>query len=406
MRLFYRTYHFILKCIVIFIGIPNPKLHRGRSGLVNAIASLQLAPDSNVLLVTDRQLEKLGITSPVKRLLEDAQLNVVVYNNVEPNPTIENVESGVSCYLDNQCQAIVSVGGGSVLDCGKFIGARIVKPNKSTAQLKGLFKVLKRLPPNIAIPTTAGTGSETTVAAVINDPENKQKYAATDFMLVPQHAVLMPELTTTLPPHITATTAIDALTHAIEALLSINCMTFARQKALDACVLIFEHLPEVLKNGQNKEARESLLLASHYAGQAFTRTSVGYVHAISHQLSATYGTPHGLANAVLLMPVLRWYGKRIHKTLAQIARACQLTSMDYPLEKQAEDLLTHIERLLEQANIQSQLPEIRAQDIKHLIQAALNEAHPDYPVPVFMSELDCRAVLNTVIPIEVLEQTV
>lgn len=405
MQIWYRVYHFMLKCIVMFIGIPNPKLHRDESGLDDAIRDLKLNSGDTVLLVSDSVLASLGIITPVIERIQAAGLNVVVFSEVEPNPTIQNVEAGLACFMQNECKAIISVGGGSVMDCAKFIGARVVKPTKTTQQLKGLFKVLRRLPPNIAIPTTAGTGSETTVAAVINDPENKTKYAATDFFLVPQHAVLMPKLTTSLPPYITATTAIDALTHAIEALLSINALPYTKQKALHACQLIFEHLPIVLKEGHQLDSRRALLEASHYAGQAFTRTSVGYVHAISHQLSATYGTAHGLANAVLLLPVLKWYGKRIESTLSKIAIHCQLTSLDYPKEKQADDLLKQIEKLLIQAQIPSQLPEILLQDVPLLSQSALKEAHPDYPVPYFMTDLDCKSILHTVMPLTSLTNT-
>ncbi|MFC3032425.1 iron-containing alcohol dehydrogenase [Pseudoalteromonas fenneropenaei] len=392
----YRLYHFILKCIVVVVGIPSPKLYRGTSGLHCAIEQLKLRSGTKVLVVSDHTLVKLGVVEAVLSAVRKHELVPVLYSDVDPNPTLSNVENGLSVYHQQHCHGIIAVGGGSVIDCAKFIGARVVRPKKSLAELKGLFKILRRLPPNIAIPTTAGTGSETTVAAVVNDPINKQKFAATDLVLVPQHAVLLPELTLSLPPLITATTALDALTHAIEALLSINCMQFSRERALKACALIFDFLPQALQDGQNEHAREQLLLASHYAGQAFTRTSVGYVHAISHQLSATYGTAHGLANSVLLLPVLRWYGEFAQPQLASIATYCQMTSLDYPTAKQADDVLQRIEALLAQAQIPKSLPEIRSIDIGTLAKAALAEAHPDYPVPVFMDESSCQQILTLV----------
>ncbi|MBQ4848788.1 iron-containing alcohol dehydrogenase [Pseudoalteromonas sp. MMG012] len=392
----YRAYHFILKCIVIFIGIPNPLLHRNRDGLTSAISALKLKKSSNVLLVTDQTLHQLDITKTIITALNNQHLNVTIYNQVLPNPTIDNVETGFMLYRHNRCQAIISVGGGSVIDCAKLIGAKVARPTTHVKKFKGLFKVLKRLPPNIAIPTTAGTGSETTVAAVVNDPLTRTKYAATDFALVPHHAVMLPELTISLPPHITATTAMDALTHAIEALLSINCMSFSEQRALAACALIFENLPKAYTSPSNIDARASLLEASFYAGQAFTRTSVGYVHAISHQLSACYNTPHGLANAVLLVPVLEWYGPRVQRQLAQIARYCQLTSIDYPIERQAEDTLTKIKQLLAYCQIQSCFTEINILDIEKLTRSALAEAHPDYPVPFFMEADECEGIIKQV----------
>ena len=392
----YRLYHFILKCIVIFIGIPNPQLHKNKNGLTNAIKALQLTEQSYVLLITDHTLQELGIPTSIISEVQHHKLNVVVFDQVLPNPTIENVQQGFALYKKYQCQAIISVGGGSVIDCAKLIGAKAVRPNKAVTDFKGLFKVLKRLPPNIAIPTTAGTGSETTVAAVVNCPNTHIKYAATDFVLVPHHAVLLPELTTSLPPHITATTAIDALTHAIEALLSINCMAFSQKRALEACALIFDNLPTAYSEATHSHARSQLLSASFYAGQAFTRTSVGYIHAISHQLSANYNTPHGLANAILLMPVLQWYGERIQSHMALIARHCQLTSLDHPIERQADDALNAIEHLLIQCQIPNYFTEINAEDIQNLARAALNEAHPDYPVPVFMSHYECENIIKSV----------
>ncbi|CAH9064726.1 Alcohol dehydrogenase 2 [Pseudoalteromonas sp. CIP111854] len=396
MALLYRCYHFILKCIVVLIGVPDPKLHRGEEALENAIKALQLKNGSHVLIVTDKTLIELPIIIEQLACIAKQDLTPIIFDDVNPNPTIKNVEQGYLHYQQNHCHAIIAIGGGSVIDCAKLIGAKVAKPNKAVTDFKGLFKVRKRLPPNIAIPTTAGTGAETTVAAVVNDPQKQLKYAATDFTLVPQHAVLMPQLSTSLPAHLTATTAIDALTHAIEALLSINCLSFSRQRALQACDLIFSYLPNAYCKGSDLYAREQLLLASFYAGQAFTRTSVGYVHAISHQLSANYGTAHGLSNAVLLLPVLRWYGNRVDSTLALIARHCRLTSLDYPIAQQAEDLLCHIEQLLGSMHIQVHFEELRQEDIDTLASSALKEAHPDYPVPCFMNLKECQNILLSV----------
>ncbi|AZZ97327.1 iron-containing alcohol dehydrogenase [Pseudoalteromonas sp. R3] len=396
MHLLYRCYHFLLKCIVRFIGIPAPELYKGLTGLNSAIQDLTLPHDTQVLLVTDKVLNELNVISPVITALEAQNLRPVVYDQVQANPTVENIEQGYQTYLSNECKAIISVGGGSVLDAAKLIGARAARPKHTVDAFSGLFKVLKTLPPNIAIPTTAGTGSETTVAAVFNDEKRGKKLAAADFCLVPQRAVLLSQLTTSLPAGITATTAIDALTHAIEAILSINATKLTNAKALEACELIFTHLPIAYTDGQNLLAREKLLYASFLAGQAFTRTSVGYVHAISHQLTARYGTPHGLANAVLLLPVLHWYGSRIHRQLADIARHCSLTSLDYPIEQQAQDFITHITQLLTQLNIQAHLSEVLSDDIQSLAVQALEEAHPDYPVPHFMALPDCQHILTQI----------
>ncbi|NNG43265.1 iron-containing alcohol dehydrogenase [Pseudoalteromonas sp. NEC-BIFX-2020_002] len=391
MHVFYRCYHFILKCIVIFIGIPHPRLYQGYSGLEQWAA--QWNSEKPVLVVSDATLQKLGVLKQTLAQLDEKKITWHLYTGVAPNPTIDNVEHGLEMYIEHRCTGIIAIGGGSVMDCAKLIGARAVRPSKSVKQLKGLFKVLKSLPPLCAIPTTAGTGSETTVAAVVNDPNTKTKYAVTDFSLVPSDAVLIGELTQSVPDFITAATGIDALTHAIEAYIGTIGLAFSNEKSLQAIDLILKNLKVAYNEGDNLVAREQMLLASFYAGQAFTRTSVGYVHAIAHQFGAQYGTAHGLANSVLLMPVLRFYGKVIYPKLAEIADYCKLTQPQQSTEQKALLLLKTFDDLLASLAIPKTLPEIKVNDISGISQAAMKEAHPDYPVPVFMSHSQCEAIV-------------
>lgn len=391
MHVFYRCYHFILKCIVIFIGIPHPRLYQGYSGLEQWAA--QWNSEKPVLVVSDATLQKLGVLKQTLAQLDEKKITWHLYIDVAPNPTIDNVEHGLEMYIEHHCTGIIAIGGGSVMDCAKLIGARAVRPSKSVKQLKGLFKVLKSLPPLCAIPTTAGTGSETTVAAVVNDPNTKTKYAVTDFSLVPSDAVLIGELTQSVPDFITAATGIDALTHAIEAYIGTIGLAFSNEKSLQAIDLILKNLKVAYNEGDNLVAREQMLLASFYAGQAFTRTSVGYVHAIAHQFGAQYGTAHGLANSVLLMPVLRFYGKVIYPKLAEIADYCKLTQPQQSTEQKALLLLKTFDDLLASLAIPKTLPEIKVNDISGISQAAMKEAHPDYPVPVFMSHSQCEAIV-------------
>lgn len=374
------------------MGIPNPRLYTGYSGLAQWLQTWQT--EKPLLVVSDATLLKLGVLQKILAMLDEQQIKWHLYTDVAPNPSIDNVENGLSVYNAHHCAGIIAVGGGSVLDCAKLIAARSVKPKKSVQQLKGLFKILKKLPPLCAIPTTAGTGSETTVAAVVNDPQTHTKYAATDFSLVPSDAVLIAELTQSVPDFITAATGIDALTHAIESYIGKIGLNFSDQKALQAIELIINNLPAAYRNGDNLAAREKMLLASFYAGQAFTRASVGYVHAIAHQLGARYGTAHGLANSVSLMPVLRFYGPAIYPKLAVIADYCNLTQPDQSTEEKAKIFLTTLEQLLVTLNIPKYLPEIQSDDIKGLAKAAIQEAHPDYPVPVFMNWTQCQAIIN------------
>ncbi|MBU2970557.1 iron-containing alcohol dehydrogenase [Pseudoalteromonas sp. C2R02] len=393
-KLFYRSYHYSLKLFSSIIPFPRPILYQGEHALNQLIENIKSNEQRSLLLVTDKVLKDLGLLEPLITLLKKNKIAHTIYSDVQPNPTIENVESGLRAYLNSDSQAIIALGGGSVMDCAKLIGARVAKPKKSVAQLKGLFKVLKKLPDLYAIPTTAGTGSETTIAAVVSDPINKQKYAVTDLVLMPKAAVLLPELTLKLPAQITAATGMDALTHAIEAYIGVNGNKFTNDRALKACKLIFDNLLNVYKEGGNLTQRNNMLLASFYAGEAFTRTSIGYVHAIAHNLGGLYGTPHGLANAVTLPYILKWYDNKAHKSLAEIARYCNLGN-EFKLHcDKANALIETIENLNKQMGLPTGLPELRESDISMLATKALKEAHPDYPVPKFMTLMQCKQVIS------------
>ncbi|WP_394175143.1 iron-containing alcohol dehydrogenase [Thalassotalea litorea] len=392
--LFSRLYQFGLKLFVLFFPFPKPKLYQGNEGLQDWAKTIKDKGETKLLVVTDETLVNLGVINPVIKALEAEQIRYSTFSQVQPNPTIANVEQGLVQYHNNQCQAIVAIGGGSVMDCAKLIGARAVKPKKSVKQLKGLFKILKKLPPLYAIPTTAGTGSETTIVAVISDPEVQQKYAVTDLVLAPKAAILVPELTTRLPAHITSTTGMDALTHAIESYIGNNATPFTKKRSLEACKLIFGNLRLAYNHGENSQARLAMLLGSFYAGEAFTRASVGYVHAIAHQLGAIYNTPHGLANAVLLPKILRWYGQSCQKKLAEIADHCGLDQHATTVPEKGQVVIDTIEAMNRDMAIPNQLTEVKNQDIDKIVDAALKEAQLDYPVPRFMEKADCRSVVE------------
>ena len=227
---------------------------------------------SKPMVVTDPGLKKLGIAARVTGVLEKAGFAFTLYSEVEANPSVNTVNKIYDLYRSTNCDCFIALGGGSSMDAAKAAAARVVRPRKSVNQMAGLFKVLKKLPLFIAIPTTAGTGSETTVVALVTDTQTSHKYTILDMSLIPRYAVLDPELTVSLPPSITATTGMDALTHAVEAFL---CWTFgtreSRQCALDATREIFMSLPRVYKNGTDIEGRQAMLSASYKAGFAFTR---------------------------------------------------------------------------------------------------------------------------------------
>ncbi len=394
MRLLYRSYHRILKWVGRFAPFPESTLITGTSAFSDLQNYIQSQGIRRPLLVTDAGIIRLDLAKQIHALADQSCDTLFTFSDVEPDPSIDTVLAGKEFFLENQCDAIIALGGGSVMDAAKLIAACAAKPNVAIHRLYGLFKVRTRLAPLIAIPTTAGTGSEATIAAVVSDRALQQKFAITDFCLLPKVAVLAPELTKGLPAQLTATTGIDALTHALEAYLGVNGNQYTDEKAMLALSLIFKYLKQAHDEPDDLFAREQMLLASYYAGQAFTRTSVGYVHAIAHQLGGLYHTPHGLANAIVLPQVLAFYGPRIEHKLAMIAK--QALGFDSDCGA-AEHTLDAISTLLSDLGIPSQLAELNESDIAQISERALAEAHPAYPVPKFMSAADMRSVLQTLL---------
>lgn len=273
-KIYCRTYQGIFKVALPFLPYRKPKRLDDMPELVNLLQKKKIA---SVLLVTDKSIRDLQITAPLENLLERAGIHCVVYDKTVANPTSNNVEEARKLYLKNKCKALIGFGGGSSIDCCKAVGARVVKPKQSLARMEGILKIHKRLPLLIAIPTTAGTGSETTLAAVITDSETRHKYPINDFVLIPKYAVLDPMVTRSLPKHLTATTGMDALTHAVEAYIGRSTTAGTRADATKAVKLIFENIFDAYENGSNMRARKKMLYASYLAGSAFTKSYVGYV---------------------------------------------------------------------------------------------------------------------------------
>ena len=318
-------------------------------------------------------------------MLAKNEIPYTIYDRTVANPTTENVAEAVELYRANDCRAIIGFGGGSSMDCAKATGARIAKPHQSLAKMKGILKVHKRLPLLIAIPTTAGTGSETTLAAVITDAETRYKYAINDFPLIPRYAVLDPKVTLSLPPAITASTGMDALTHAVEAFIGNSTTYGTRKDALLAVKLIFENLDIVYNDGSNLDARRNMLHASFYAGCAFTKSYVGYVHAVAHSLGGQYNVPHGYANAVILPMVLEAYGSAVYKKLDKLAVEAGIADPEDSYEEGAKKFIQAIKDMKLRFHIGNTIPEIREEDIPKLAHYADKEANPLYPVPVLMN---------------------
>ena len=338
----------------------------------------------NVLLVTDKGVRNAGLTKSLEADLEKRGIGCHVYDGTSANPSVDNVESARHIYINKNCECIVAFGGGSAIDCAKAAGARIARPEKNLEQMKGILKVMKRIPPFIAVPTTAGTGSEATLSAVITDKHLRHKYVINDFSLIPDIAVLDPTVTYSLPPHLTATTGMDALTHAVEAYIGRSTTEKTRIMALRAVRLIMENLETAYNEPENKVARANMLKASFLAGEAFSRSYVGYVHAIAHSLGGEYNIPHGLANAVLLPVVLEDYGEAIYEKLNELSIAAGLALPDDDVVCGANRFITEIKWLNKKMNIPQKLTGIKAKDIPKMAAHADKEANPLYPVPVLM----------------------
>ena len=347
---------------------------------------------SAVLLVTSKTVSRSSTVSNLKQYLADNNIKCVVYSETSPNPTVHNVEAARELYVNEHCEALIAFGGGSSMDCAKAVGARIAYPNKTVNQMKGLLKVMRKLPPLFAVPTTAGTGSEVTVTSVITNSERKHKYTMNSFPLIPAYAVLDPAVTFTLPPSLTATTGMDALTHAVEAYIGGSTTTQTRAYALEAVKLIFENLETAYTDGQNVDARRNMLRAAYVAGIAFSKSYVGYVHAVAHTLGGQYNVPHGLANAVLMPIVLEEYGETVYVKLHQLAMAAGISKETDLVEYSAKRFIQTLRDMNTRMNIPTGFTNIIETDIPMMAKHADAEANPLYPVPKLMDAKELEKI--------------
>lgn len=389
-RKFYcRTYQQIFHIAIPFMPYREPKILENMDEVVKTLKEEKI---DKVMLATDKSIRGLGLTKELEDALTRANLSYVVYDDILPNPTIDMVEEGLKIYLKNNCKAMITFGGGSVMDCAKVILARVAKPKKSVQKMKGLLKIIKKLHPLFAVPTTAGTGSETTLAAVITDGKSHYKYAINDFSLIPKYAVLDYRTTLNLPKFITATTGMDALTHAVEAYIGKSTTKKTRRMAEDAVKLIVKNLKLAYDEPHNEEARKNMLRASFYAGVAFTISYVGYVHAIAHSLGGQYGVAHGFANAVILPHVLKRYGKSAQKKLSKLAKTSMIADEKDDDKTASEKMIKFIESLNSYFEIPTKIKELKAEDIPGLALKADKEANPLYPVPKLFNKRELEEI--------------
>ena len=346
------------------------------------------------LIVTDQGVRKVGLLDKVTSALDEANIVYSTYSDVVANPTTDNVEKALVKYKEEGCDSIIAIGGGSSIDTAKALGARIANPKKPLSKMKGILRVRKRIPLLIAIPTTAGTGSETTLASVIVDKETRHKYAINDFPLIPRYALLEPEMTRSLPPSLTATTGMDALTHAVEAYIGKSNHRMTKIEAKIAVRLIIGNIEKSYNDGDHMEARAAMLRASYLAGCSFTRSYVGYVHAVAHSLGGKYNIPHGYANAVILPLVLDSYRPGVDKKLWKLAIAANLCDELTPIKEGADIFMERIKGLNNEFGIPTTFPEIKDEDIPQLSKYAAKEGNPLYPVPKLMNAKELSVFYN------------
>ncbi|HZJ77391.1 MAG TPA: iron-containing alcohol dehydrogenase [Clostridia bacterium] len=393
-KFYCRVYQGVFKIASSFLNWKKPELISGNESVGKVSDIVKSKGISKVLIVTGKTIMSLNLHKNLLDSLENNGIECFIYNGTRPNPTIENIEQAKQMYINNKCEAFIAFGGGSQMDCAKIAAARVVRPKRAVQDMRGLFKVGKKLPLFIAIPTTAGTGSETTIAAVVTNPETHEKYPINDLNLIPDYAILDPNLTIGLPPQLTATTGMDALTHAVEAYIGKSNTKETEENAEKAVKMIFANLENAYKDGNNIIAREQMLLASYYAGIAFTRAYVGYIHAIAHSLGGMYGISHGLANAVIMPHVLEYFGESAHKRLSKLSDCIGLTKGKSEKEK-SEAFIAQIKAMNSAMNIPNKFDQIKQEDIPLLAQRAIKEGNPLYPVPKILNKKDFIKIIES-----------
>ncbi|WP_390617486.1 iron-containing alcohol dehydrogenase [Maricurvus nonylphenolicus] len=379
--------------MIKIIPQPKPTVYAGPDSSLQLCKNIAQLGHSRVLIVTDAMLHKMGLLDSAKALFAQSGIEVSVYDGVEPNPTFAQVYEGLEMVKANQCDAILAFGGGSSIDAAKLISLAATN-KKSPEQLVGYFKAKTPGLPLFAVPTTAGTGSEVSLAAVVSDPATHEKGIIADPKTVPVAAALDPNIMLGLPPAITAATGIDALTHAVEAYLSTLATDESDAYALASVKLTFKNLKLAYDDGSNVEAREGMAVASFYAALAFNKAALGYVHGIAHQFGGHYNTPHGLANAIVLPHILEFLKDASQDRMAQLATALNLGSPSDSNAVLAQKFIDAVRELNTYLSIPETLDSLKTSDIPAIAKAALKESHYSYPVPKYMNQKQCEALVH------------
>ena len=358
----------------------QPKMIKGEHALLDLIDVLKKQHLTHYMIVTTPGFIKRGTLQSFFDALNQNDIQYSIFHDVKPDPDISDVEMLKEMYIKDSCQALIAIGGGSVIDCSKVALACVQMKKLDVTTVLHTGRVSKQLPLLIAVPTTAGTGSEVTAGAVITDPIQKRKYALSNLFLIPKYAVLDSSLLVSLPSKMTAYTGMDALTHAIEAYINHFNNRKTNKYALEAIQSIFQYLVPSFEDGSNITYRLELLEASYKAGVAITNNYIGYVHAIAHGIGGMYHLQHGMINAIILPIVLEEYGDTITKKLAYIADIVGIAG--HTDQQKAEYFIKKLKEINQALGIPTSIPEIQDSDIHYLATGAEKEGNPAYPTPV------------------------
>lgn len=384
-----------IKLVTRVVPAPRPLVFVGKDSSIQLCSTIHQLGVKRVLIVTDKVLEGLGVIQPIQSTLKELGTEPVIYSGVTPDPTISVIENGAQMLRAERCDGVLAVGGGSSIDTAKII-ALAGANSKTPRQLIGIMKARKPSLPLFVVPTTAGTGSEVTIGAVISDNETHKKSLVIDPKVVPLAAALDAKIMQGMPATVTADTGLDALTHALEAWISDFATEGSDYYAGAAIRLIFQSLRIAWSDGKNLEAREAMALAAHYAGLSLNLAGIGYVHAIAHQLGAYYGVAHGRANAIVLPYVLDFNRQVSERRLAKLARLTGMCESAADDRIAADTLVNHVKSLIRDLNIDKRIPTMNEQQFSSIVTAARDEAHGTYAVPKYMSRTDIENILRSI----------
>lgn len=351
------------------------------------------------LVVTDPVLMKLGLLKSLFAAFDAIRMPYALYDGVQPDPSIENIEEAYALYVKNGCDCVAGFGGGSSMDTAKVVAARVARPRLTAKKLGGYFKVMLPIPARVprifAVPTTAGTGAETTSAAVVTDVKENKKYTVNDFLIHPHYIALDPELTLGLPPFFTAITALDALAHSTEGYIGGGHCAMSDTYTEMAVKMIFDTIDKVVKNGKDVEARRQMLLASYYSGIVLNRALTGYVHPFAHKIGGMYHLPHGRVIGAVMPFVFEYYGKTVVKRLGRLADVIGVSKPGMDDAAKAAAFIGAIRDFCKKYGIGATIPELKEPDYPEIANSIHWECIP-YPVPKIMNNDDVFAILKKI----------